>query len=138
VRPDGYIDVWDPRHPLARRDGYLMEHRRMAWDAGLLTDRRLEVHHQNHIRDDNRLDNFEIKTGADHARDHAEERGFVTNQYGTWPVKVPELRKSAPRATGRTCRRCNGPIDDRKRSDAVFCGSGCQVARWKTDSRACA
>jgi hypothetical protein len=102
----------------------------MAWDAGLLTDPAMEVHHDNHIRDDNRLDNFVIKTGPDHAREHAEERGFITNQFGTWPVRSPELRHP-PRPTGRICRHCADGIPDSKRTDAVFCSSACRVTHFK-------
>ena len=105
LRDDGYVDVWKPDHPLARKDGYAMEHRVMAWDAGLLTDPDDEVHHKNRKRSDNRLANFEIKSQADHTREHQEERGWVTNQHGTFPVKPREERRTAPKPK-RSCAWC--------------------------------
>ncbi len=38
VREDGYADIWAPTHPLARRDGYIAEHRMVAYDVGLQQD----------------------------------------------------------------------------------------------------
>lgn len=81
-RKDGYIDVYEPSHPLARRDGYLMEHRKVAWDAGLLTDPELHVHHINHDKTDNRLENLRPMSVVDHAHEHLGEE--IKNQYGTW------------------------------------------------------
>lgn len=94
VRPDGYVDLWDPAHALARSDGYVFEHRKVAWEAGILTDPSDEVHHVNHDRTDNRPENLEAKSGGAHARDHAESAGQVTNQYGTFPVKPRGSRSS--------------------------------------------
>lgn len=87
-RPDGYVEVYEPEHPLARKDGRVQVHRKMAWDAGMFDDPALQVHHVNEVRDDNRLENFEILSVAEHARRHARERGTITNQYGTFPVRV--------------------------------------------------
>lgn len=76
VRGDGYIDRWLPEHPLARRDGYVFEHRLVAWGAGLLTDPDLQVHHRNGDRQDNRIGNLEIMDVAEHASLHAREDGL--------------------------------------------------------------
>lgn len=62
----GYYEVFHPKHPLAKRNGYVPEHRMIAWDAGLLTDSSMEVHHKNEIKTDNRLENFEILTKQQH------------------------------------------------------------------------
>lgn len=140
-RNDGYIDVWEPDHPLARRDGYVFEHRKIAWDNGLLTDPELEVHHVNHRRDDNRLDNFEIKSGDDHARDHQEERGYVTNQFGTFAVKPRDERGSALYGEVRLlrdtlpCKGCGGQIPASRRRDAMYCTDNCRVKTWKRNHR---
>lgn len=83
---NGYVAVYSPRHPLAMRDGYVLEHRMVAWDAGLLTDRSQQVHHINGDRTDNRLKNLEVTTNGEHQRRHLVERGTVTNQFGTWTV----------------------------------------------------
>jgi hypothetical protein len=130
VRSDGYVDVWAPKHPLARVDGYVFEHRKIMWDAKILTEPELEVHHRNEIRDDNRIENLEVKDGAQHALDHAEERGYVVNQYGTWVVKPRELRVSAPRPA-RNCIHCGQPVSLRLKRDAVYCAPRCRVAACK-------
>jgi hypothetical protein len=90
VRSDGYIEVYLPDHPLAACHGYVPEHRLVAWEAGLLTirDRHLHVHHKNEIKTDNRIENLEVKRDVDHGRDHIAERGYVVNQFGTWPLKA--------------------------------------------------
>lgn len=143
-RGDGYIDVYVPDHPLARKDGYVFEHRKIAWDAGMLTDPSMEVHHINEVRDDNRLDNFEIKTGTDHARDHAEERGYVRNQFGTFAVKPRGQRQSdffpsagavRPPRIG-ACEGCSGDIPQTVRRDARYCSERCRVSHWKRTNRA--
>lgn len=62
----GYIQLFKPDHPVAQKNGYVMEHRMVAYDAGLLTDLSMEVHHKNGIKTDNRPENFEILTKSQH------------------------------------------------------------------------
>ena len=65
---DGYILVYQPDHPNARANGYVLEHRRvMADNIGRpLTDEEV-VHHINGIRDDNRPENLELyRSNAEH------------------------------------------------------------------------
>lgn len=83
---NGYIRVWCPGHPTAAKDGYALEHRKIAFDAGLLVDLRRIVHHKNGVKGDNRIENLEVKTQSNHVREHALEAGTVVNQHGTWPV----------------------------------------------------
>lgn len=136
VTVDGYIDIWAPDHPLARSDGYVREHRMMAWDAKMFTDPTLQVHHKNEIKSDNRLDNFEIKTCPQHSLDHVEERGWVENQYGIWPVKPRGKRVSAARLV-RQCEAqdCLNMVPLSSRRDARFCCSNCQIKTWKRDHK---
>lgn len=75
VRSDGYIDIWDPEHPLAAAYGYVAEHRKVAWDAGLLTDPANHVHHKNHDKTDNRLENLEVLTPGEHGGRHVPTAG---------------------------------------------------------------
>src|SRR3990167_9788897 len=43
----GYINVFEPKHPMARKNGYIKLHRKIMYDAGLLKNSVLEVHHLN-------------------------------------------------------------------------------------------
>lgn len=52
----GYVLIFEPKHPNARRDGYVAEHTKvMAARLGRPLERFEEVHHKNGIRHDNRL-----------------------------------------------------------------------------------
>lgn len=74
-RPDGYISVYMPNHPQATSDGYVMEHILVMEKAiGRYITREEVVHHKNHKRDDNRIENLELFTFRDHARLHLMER----------------------------------------------------------------
>lgn len=85
----GYVRVWRPGHPLAKSDGYVLEHRLVAWENGLLVsvDSELHVHHKNRDKTDNRIENLEVVLASEHKRQHLEEDGFVTNQFGVWPLR---------------------------------------------------
>ena len=74
-RKDGYIYVYNPLHPNSTKDGYIMEHHLiMEAKVGriLLPDE--VVHHKNHIRDDNSIENLQLMTFKEHARMHMLER----------------------------------------------------------------
>lgn len=62
----GYVQLFRPEHPTAQKNGYVMEHRMIAYDAGLLTDLSMEVHHRNGDKTDNRIENLEVLTKAEH------------------------------------------------------------------------
>lgn len=83
----GYVYVWAPDHPMAMADGYVLEHRRVAYDAGLVIGPNDHVHHVNGDKTDNRPENLEVKPEGDHHRDHIAAAGYVVNQYGTWKLR---------------------------------------------------
>jgi hypothetical protein len=83
---NGYVYIFRPEHPLAHADGYVAQHRMVVYDAGIEVPDGYTVHHVNHNRVDNRLENLRVMTGSEHASHHIEERGTVTNQFGTFPV----------------------------------------------------
>ena len=62
----GYYEVFQPRHPLAKKNGYVREHRMIAWDAGLFTDPEMEVHHINEVKTDNRIENLQPMSKEEH------------------------------------------------------------------------
>ena len=85
---NGYRRVWvGYDHPLANKDGNVLEHRLVLFNAGIDVPAGWHVHHKNEDKLDNRLDNLEVLPVRDHALHHARERGFVLNQYGAWPVR---------------------------------------------------
>lgn len=74
-RKDGYIAVFCPHHPMKTKEGYVMEHILvMEEHIGRYVTRDEVVHHKNHIRDDNRLENLELMTFKEHAGLHMKER----------------------------------------------------------------
>lgn len=87
VMNSGYVRVWEPGHPMANADGYVLEHRKVLHDAGVDVPPRHHVHHLNGDKSDNRIENLGVLSEHDHPRVHAYEAGKVTNQYGTWPLR---------------------------------------------------
>lgn len=123
---NGYIYTWNPEHPLALADGYLAEHRAVAWKHGILTNPEMHVHHKNGIKDDNRPENLEALWPSDHHSHHAHEDGVIENQHGVWPLTEGETCAiegcGKPRATREWCnghyirwRRHGDPLGASKR-----------------------
>lgn len=107
VMPSGYIRIWEPEHDLAMADGYVMEHRKVVYDAGHEIPDGFHVHHINGDKADNRLENLEVIPAPDHVRRHLDERGEITNQFGTWPIGDAEgsrIRRNASMVAARQQR----------------------------------
>ncbi len=64
----GYILVKCPGHPMCNSLGYVREHRlKMEEKIGRLLTRKEVVHHINHQKDDNRIENLELyESGGKH------------------------------------------------------------------------
>ncbi len=74
-RSDGYNAVYCPSHPKSTRDGYVMEHILvMENHIGRHLHDDEVVHHINHIRNDNRIENLKLMTFKEHASLHMKER----------------------------------------------------------------
>lgn len=85
-RKDGYISIYFPDHPKSNKEGYIMEHDLImeCFIGRWLNDNEV-VHHKNHIRNDNRIENLQLMTKQEHARLHMIERhekkkGMMTYQ----------------------------------------------------------
>ena len=60
-RLNGYVHVYSPSHPFAKKKGYVMEHRLvMEKSIGRYLRRNEIVHHRNKIKTDNRIENLEL------------------------------------------------------------------------------
>ena len=83
----GYVRVYVPGHPLAMNDGYVLEHRLVVHSAGIEVPAGYHVHHLNHDKTDNRLENLVVVKASDHNREHIERAGYIENQFGAWSLK---------------------------------------------------
>ena len=75
IMNNGYVYVRIPDHPKATSTGYVYEHRAVVENhiGRLLTDDEV-VHHVNHDKTDNRIENLKIADKNSHARLHGSER----------------------------------------------------------------
>lgn len=71
----GYVLAYAPMHPNAHKDGYIMLHTVvMEQSIGRYLAPDETVHHKNHIRNDNRIENLELMKKHDHFSMHMKER----------------------------------------------------------------
>lgn len=102
-----------PKHPVADSRGWAWEHRVVAYDAGLLVDLALVVHHKDGDKSNNALDNLEVMTAGEHRRLHNHLGRFHAGK--THCPRGHEYTEANTRTYQgrRWCRAC-----DRERSNA--------------------
>ena len=75
IRSDGYLKTFVPEHPNASADGYVMTHTLvMERHIGRYLEPNEVVHHINHVRDDNRIENLKLMDAHEHMSMHMKER----------------------------------------------------------------
>lgn len=75
IRGDGYVAIYYPDYPSSNKNGYVMEHVYvMEQHIGRLLNEDEVVHHKNHIRSDNDINNLQLMTFKEHASLHMKER----------------------------------------------------------------
>lgn len=63
----GYRLVYAPGHPMAQKDGYVLEHRKVMYEIiGRTLTRDEDVHHINGIKTDNRPQNLQLLSKSEH------------------------------------------------------------------------
>lgn len=83
---DGYVQTWSPDHPWPRK-GYLREHIRvMELNIGRRLQTNEVVHHRDHDRKNNKLENLELLTRGEHIRQHREKdaKDRPRDERGKW------------------------------------------------------
>lgn len=96
---DGYVLILSRNHPMASPKGYVKEHRIvMEQHIGRYLQRCEAVHHINGIKDDNRIENLELKTRAIHSSEHMRKFWSDTEKQKLDGIKekMSEARKGKP------------------------------------------
>lgn len=70
VMSNGHIAVYEPSHPLAMKDGYVLQHRKVVFDAGIQVPDGHVVHHKDEDKTNNDLANLEVVSRLVHQRHH--------------------------------------------------------------------
>lgn len=79
----GYIKIWMPKHPFCDSKGYVSEHRLiMEKHIGRFLNKKEVIHHINHIRDDNKIENLKLMKKVEHDRFHTIKRHKIEPLFG--------------------------------------------------------
>lgn len=95
TRHRGYVLDWAPDHPANVR-GYVPQHRIIVEKSiGRYLQADEEVHHINHVKDDNRLENLQLLTRMEHRKLHGVEKKKLITVDGV-SLSLLEWSKSIP------------------------------------------
>lgn len=132
----GYVYLSMPDHPMADKRGYVREHVFvMCQSIGRPLKNGEVVHHKNEIKDDNRIENLELLTTAEHTKHH--HKGLVKPnsiknlrkmtsewQRSIWESGVKDHLRSKP----KTCDYCGNHFfagNRNPKAKHVFCDRKC-------------
>lgn len=104
----GYIIVYLPNHPFHNKDNCIYEHRLvMEEHIGRYLTKNEVVHHKNHVRDDNRIENLElIDSNSTHMLRHELEKRIIRLQ------NISEIPKDT---SNTSCFICNSTETHRRK-----------------------
>lgn len=122
IKKGDYVYVLVPEHPKSTKNGYVLEHRIVVENhLGRMLEPSEMVHHRNHDKKDNRIENLELMTQSEHAKLHAPPKTMVT-------LTCPECQNLFTRVKYQTfkgqkqvfcSRSCNGRYQRRKQLNAL-------------------
>ena len=70
INSNGYIEVFEPDHPVAMSNGYCLEHRMVAFDNGALKNLDDIVHHKDENKLNNNAENLKVMSNSKHTSLH--------------------------------------------------------------------
>ena len=74
----GYLYIYSPNHPLKNSDGYVAEHRLvMEKKIGRYIKKKEVVHHINHQKMDNRIENLMLMGNREHISLHNKGKPWI-------------------------------------------------------------
>lgn len=119
INSNGYIEIQLPDHPMSKKDGAVMEHRLvMAQHIGRMLEPHEVVHHKDHNRQNNAIENLELAgSNREHLLLHGQDSELrKLKQEGMLrcsacreikPLEAFALSKSNRHGYDNKCRACN-------------------------------
>lgn len=124
---------WAPSADGYYRNGnYGLLHRHMyVREVGPIPDG-MQVHHRNHVKSDNRADNFVLLRPGEHWHEHHDERGE------DWHAKGGRATWDRAQYQDYVCQRCGESFRSRGTTGARYCSQRCRdTASRAREERVC-